>query len=55
MKKRNAWLGVVLLALLLGAGGRALWLWLDRPIERVSIRGEWEYVSADYLRTQLAP
>lgn len=55
MKRRNAWLGVVLLALLLGAGSRALWLWLDRPIERVSIRGEWEYVSADYLRTQLAP
>ena len=55
MKRRNAWLGVILLALLMGAGGRALWLWLDRPIERVSIRGEWEYVSADYLRTQLAP
>ncbi|WNL40365.1 cell division protein FtsQ/DivIB [Halomonas sp. PAMB 3232] len=55
MKKRNAWLGIILLALLLGGGGRALWLWLDRPIERVSIRGEWEYVSADYLRTQLAP
>lgn len=55
MKKRNAWLGIVLLALLLGAGSRALWLWLDRPIERVSIRGEWEYVSADYLRSQLAP
>jgi cell division protein FtsQ len=55
MKRRNAWLGVILLALLLGGGGRALWLWLDRPIERVSIRGEWEYVSADYLRTQLAP
>lgn len=55
MKRRNAWLGTILLALLMGAGGRALWLWLDRPIERVSIRGEWEYVSADYLRTQLAP
>lgn len=55
MKRRNAWLGIILLALLMGAGGRALWLWLDRPIERVSIRGEWEYVSADYLRTQLAP
>ncbi len=55
MKKRNAWLGVLLLALLLGAGSRALWLWLDRPIDRVSIRGDWEYVSADYLRTQLAP
>lgn len=55
MKRRNAWLGIIMLALLVGAGGRALWLWLDRPIERVSIRGEWEYVSADYLRTQLAP
>ncbi|AQU82062.1 MAG: cell division protein FtsQ/DivIB [Halomonas sp.] len=55
MKRRNAWLGIILLGLLLGAGGRALWLWLDRPIERVSIRGEWDYVSADYLRTQLAP
>ncbi|PRY66107.1 cell division protein FtsQ [Vreelandella songnenensis] len=55
MKKRNAWFGIILLVLLVGAGGRALWLWLDRPIERVSIRGEWEYVSADYLRTQLAP
>ncbi|UXZ55244.1 cell division protein FtsQ/DivIB [Halomonas sp. 7T] len=55
MKRRNAWLGILLLALVLGAGSRALWLWLDRPIERVSIRGEWDYVSADYLRTQLAP
>lgn len=55
MKRRNAWFGLILLALLLGAGSRALWLWLDRPIERVSIRGEWDYVSADYLRTQLAP
>ena len=55
MKRRNAWFGIILLALLLGAGSRALWLWLDRPIERVSIRGEWTYVSADYLRSQLAP
>ncbi|MCS2610040.1 cell division protein FtsQ/DivIB [Halomonas dongshanensis] len=55
MKRRNAWLGVILLALLMVAGGRALWLWLDRPIERVSIRGDWEYVTADYLREQLAP
>ncbi|MWJ26815.1 FtsQ-type POTRA domain-containing protein [Halomonas sp. ZH2S] len=55
MTRRNAWWGVLLLGLLLGAGGRALWLWLDRPIERVSIHGEWEHVSADYLRTQLAP
>lgn len=55
MKRRNAWFGIILLALVLGAGSRALWLWLDRPIERVSIRGDWEYVSADYLRTQLAP
>ncbi|GHE22543.1 cell division protein FtsQ/DivIB [Halomonas urumqiensis] len=55
MTQRGGWLGVVLLALLIGAGGRALWLWLDRPIERVSIRGELEHVSADYLREQLAP
>lgn len=55
MTQRGGWLGVVLLVLLIGAGGRALWLWLDRPIERVSIRGELEHVSADYLREQLAP
>ncbi|MBZ9538442.1 cell division protein FtsQ/DivIB [Modicisalibacter tunisiensis] len=52
---RGSWLGVVLLLVLLVAGGRALWLWLDRPIERVSIRGELEHVSADYLRSKLAP
>jgi cell division protein FtsQ len=46
---------VLLLALLVGAGGRALWLWLDRPMERVSIRGDLTHVSADYLRSQLAP
>ncbi|KPQ26606.1 MULTISPECIES: cell division protein FtsQ/DivIB [unclassified Halomonas] len=55
MKKRQAWLGGLMLGLLLVAGGQALWLWLDRPIERVSIRGDWQYVDADYLRTQLAP
>ena len=55
MKRRNSWLGLALLVLLLVAGGRALWLWLDRPIERVSIRGDWDYVNAEYLRTQLAP
>lgn len=52
---RGSALGLVLLLVLLVAGGRALWLWLDRPIERVSIRGELEYVSADYLREKLAP
>lgn len=55
MQRRSSWLGLVLLFLLLLAGGRALWLWLDRPVERVSIRGDWHYVNADYLRTQLAP
>ncbi|GAB2718058.1 cell division protein FtsQ/DivIB [Halomonas garicola] len=55
MQKRNAWLGLVLLALMLGAGGRALWLWLDTPVERVSVRGDWDYANADYLRGQLAP
>lgn len=52
---RGSALGLILLLILLGAGGRTLWLWLDRPIERVSIRGELEHVSASYLREQLAP
>ncbi|MBB3191602.1 cell division protein FtsQ/DivIB [Halomonas cerina] len=55
MARRGTWVGLLLLALVLGAGGRALWLWLDRPIERVSIRGQLEHVSADYLRARLAP
>ncbi|APE29787.1 cell division protein FtsQ [Halomonas aestuarii] len=55
MAARGSLVGVLLLALLLGAGGRALWVWLDRPIERVSVRGDLNYVSADYLRTRLAP
>lgn len=55
MRLRGSLLGVVLLLLVLVAGGRALWLWLDRPIERVSIRGELNHVTADYLRRQLAP
>ncbi|CBV41849.1 cell division protein FtsQ/DivIB [Halomonas elongata] len=55
MARRSSLIGLLLLALLLGAGGRALWLWLDRPIERVSIRGELHHVSADYLRNKLAP
>jgi len=53
--RRGTLLGLVLLGLLLGAGGRALWVWLDRPIERVSIRGELHYAGADYLKAQLAP
>ncbi|WP_136248567.1 cell division protein FtsQ/DivIB [Halomonas borealis] len=55
MAHRGSVIGVLLLVVVLGAGGRALWTWLDRPIERVSIRGELERVSADYLRSQLAP
>ncbi|WP_017430610.1 cell division protein FtsQ/DivIB [Vreelandella jeotgali] len=55
MQRRNVWLGLLLLVLLPVAGGRALWLWLDTPVERVSVRGELDYVSADYLRDQLAP
>ncbi|MFG6159762.1 cell division protein FtsQ/DivIB [Halomonas sp. 1390] len=55
MAARGSLVGVLLLALLLGAGGRALWVWLDRPIERVSVRGELTHVSADYLRSRLAP
>lgn len=52
---RGSFLGSLLLVIVLGAGGRALWLWLDRPIERVSIGGELSHVNADYLRARLAP
>ncbi|SOC55399.1 cell division protein FtsQ [Chromohalobacter canadensis] len=52
---RGALLGLILLVVLLGAGGRTLWLWLDRPIERVSIGGDLDYVSATYLQRNLAP
>lgn len=52
---RGMALGLVLLMILLGAGSRTLWLWLDRPIERVSIRGDLDHVSANYLREELAP
>lgn len=55
MASRGSFGGVLLLALLLGAGGRALWVWLDRPIERVSVGGEFHQISAEYLRRQLAP
>lgn len=55
MSARGPTLGILLLLIVLGAGGRALWTWLDRPIERVAIRGELHHVSADYLRSQLAP
>ncbi|MGB8713889.1 MAG: cell division protein FtsQ/DivIB [Onishia taeanensis] len=54
-RSRGPWLGLILFIVLLVAGGRVMWLWLDRPIERVSIRGELEHVNADYLRDQLAP
>lgn len=55
MTRRSEAFGVLLLLVLLSAGVRALWLWLDRPIERVSIGGEFAHVDADYLRDQLAP
>lgn len=52
---RGTLMGVLLIVVLLGAGGKALWLWLDRPIARVSISGDLEYVSASYLQKELAP
>ncbi|MGM0983906.1 MAG: cell division protein FtsQ/DivIB [Pseudomonadota bacterium] len=55
MAARGSFVGVLLLFLLLGAGGRALWVWLDRPIERVSVGGDFHHVTADYLRSELAP
>lgn len=51
----NRLLGLILIVALLVAGGRTLWVWLDKPIERVSIRGDLEYVNAGYLQDQLAP
>lgn len=55
MTPRRTLVGLLLLALLLGGGAHALWKWLDRPIERVSIRGDMRHVGPDYLRAQLAP
>lgn len=55
MTATKGWLGVLLLVMVIGAGGRALWLWLDRPVDRVSIRGELSYVNAGYLKSELAP
>lgn len=52
---RGSLVGLALFLVLLMAGGRALWLWLDRPIERVSISGDLRHVSASYLREELAP
>ncbi|SDL88104.1 cell division protein FtsQ [Franzmannia pantelleriensis] len=52
---RRSLVGLMLFLVLLVAGGRALWLWLDRPVERVSISGELRHVSAGYLREELAP
>ncbi|GAA0580372.1 hypothetical protein GCM10008997_31590 [Halomonas salifodinae] len=53
--RRGSLFGLVLMALVLVAGGRALWLWLDRPIERVVIDGQVRHVGPGYLRSQLAP
>lgn len=52
---RGTLLGLLMIVALLGAGGRALWLWLDKPIARVSISGDLNYVSASYLQRELAP
>lgn len=51
----NRLLGLILIVALLVAGGRTLWIWLDKPIEHVSIRGDLEYVNAAYLQDQLSP
>ncbi|WP_106478371.1 cell division protein FtsQ/DivIB [Phytohalomonas tamaricis] len=51
----NRLLGLILIVALLGAGGRTLWLWLDRPIETVSIRGDLHHVNAAYLQRHLSP
>lgn len=53
--RRGSLFGLLLLMVLLVAGGRALWLWLDRPITRVVIEGQLQHVSPAYLRDRLAP
>ncbi|ALM52146.1 cell division protein FtsQ/DivIB [Halomonas huangheensis] len=55
MARRSTLFGILLLGLLLAAGGNALWLWLDKPIQRVSIRGELQYADSSYLKNQLTP
>ncbi|WP_110685268.1 cell division protein FtsQ/DivIB [Salinicola aestuarinus] len=52
---RATLMGVLLIVVLVGAGGKALWLWLDRPIARVSVSGDLDHVTASYLQQQLAP
>lgn len=56
MMRRGTLISLLFLAALLAGGSYALWDWLDRPIERVSIRGsDMHHVGADYLRNQLSP
>ncbi|WP_027350873.1 cell division protein FtsQ/DivIB [Halotalea alkalilenta] len=51
----NRLLGLVLIAVLLGAGGRSLWVWLDQPIESVAVEGDFRYIDASFLSGQLSP
>ncbi|MGO2133142.1 MAG: cell division protein FtsQ/DivIB [Halomonas sp.] len=56
MMRRGTLISLLFLVALLAGGSYALWSWLDRPIERVSIRGgDMRHVGADYLRNQLSP
>ena len=51
----NRLLGLVLIVALLGAGGRTLWLWLDKPIQRIAIKGELRHIDTAYLNQQILP
>lgn len=56
MMRRSTLVGLLFMVALLAGGIHALWNWLDRPIERVSIRGsDMRHIGADYLRNQLSP
>ncbi|MCM5703148.1 cell division protein FtsQ/DivIB [Larsenimonas salina] len=51
----NRLLGLVLIVALIGAGGRTLWLWLDKPVARIAIRGDLAHIDQHYLNERLTP
>ncbi|WP_025731972.1 cell division protein FtsQ/DivIB [Carnimonas nigrificans] len=50
----NRLLGVVLIVVVLGAGGRVLWFWLDQPIQSVQVDGQFKYIHSADLSRQLS-
>lgn len=50
----NRLLGLLLIVTVLGAGGRALWLWLDQPIQSVKVDGHFEHIKPNDLSHELS-